>query len=125
MLTSNKLIAFITTAQPKKAQAFYEDILGLTLKKDEEFTLVFDANGTQLRIQKLAAVVPAYHTAIGWEVDDVKKFAERLKKFKVAPEKNPYLDQDEDGVTLLPNKTKALYFRDPDWNLIQLIQAEG
>ena len=40
-LTNNQPIAFIPTANPAAARLFYEETLGLTFVKDDNFALVF------------------------------------------------------------------------------------
>jgi catechol 2,3-dioxygenase-like lactoylglutathione lyase family enzyme len=50
MLGKCQLAAFVATANPEKALEFYESTLGLKLISEEEYAIVFDANGTTLRI---------------------------------------------------------------------------
>ena len=51
ILGGSELVAFAPTTDPAKARAFYEGVLGLRLVADEKpFALVFDANGTMLRV---------------------------------------------------------------------------
>jgi hypothetical protein len=45
-----KLVAFIATRDTTRAKAFYADTLGLALIGEDQFAVVFDANGTMLRI---------------------------------------------------------------------------
>ncbi len=56
LLGSSKIAAFSATADPERAKAFYRDQLGLKLVSDEAYALVFDANGTMLRVQKVKEV---------------------------------------------------------------------
>jgi catechol 2,3-dioxygenase-like lactoylglutathione lyase family enzyme len=51
LLGSSTIAAFSATANPERAKAFYRDQLGLKLVSDEPYALVFDANGTMLRVQ--------------------------------------------------------------------------
>ena len=64
MLARYDLIAFIATAQPERARVFYSEVLGLRLMEDNPFALVFDANGTMLRIQKVETITKAGYTAL-------------------------------------------------------------
>jgi catechol 2,3-dioxygenase-like lactoylglutathione lyase family enzyme len=52
-LSSSDLIAFAATARTNDAKAFYRDVLGLPLIEDSPFAVVFDANGTMLRVAKV------------------------------------------------------------------------
>ena len=53
MLRDARLIGFAATSQPEAAKRFYRDVLGLPLTEESAFALVFDANGTMLRVQKV------------------------------------------------------------------------
>jgi catechol 2,3-dioxygenase-like lactoylglutathione lyase family enzyme len=64
MLAHSDIIAFIATTQPEQAKVFYSEVLGLRLMEDTPFALVFDANGTMLRIQKVQTLTPAGHTVL-------------------------------------------------------------
>ena len=52
-LGSFQVQAFLATKDAAAALPFYGDVLGLRLVGDEPTALVFDAAGTQLRIQKV------------------------------------------------------------------------
>jgi catechol 2,3-dioxygenase-like lactoylglutathione lyase family enzyme len=52
MIAHSDIIAFIATTRPEQAIVFYSEVLGLRLMEDTPYALVFDANGTMLRIQK-------------------------------------------------------------------------
>jgi hypothetical protein len=59
MLSSSPVIAFVATKDPGEAKAFYQDVLKLKLTADEPFALVFDANGTMLRVSKVKELTAA------------------------------------------------------------------
>ena len=60
-----KACAFVATARPDAALTFYREVLGLRLREDTPFALVFDAFGTTLRVQKAERVVLAPYTSFG------------------------------------------------------------
>ena len=43
MLRDAKLVAFAATTDSARAAAFYGDVLGLPVRSDDEFAIVFDA----------------------------------------------------------------------------------
>jgi len=51
MLNKSVLICFAATRNAEGAKDSYQHTLGLRLADDSPFALVFDANGTMLRIQ--------------------------------------------------------------------------
>ena len=123
VLGKAKLTAFAATAHPRRAKAFYQRTLGLRLLTDDRFALAFDANGVQLRIQKVESVSPPPFTVLGWEVPSIRRAMTALAKSGVAFERYPFLEQDEAGVWTAPSGTKVAWFKDPDGNLLSLSES--
>ena len=78
MTILSKVVAFLNTSKPEEARAFFGDKLGFPFLGDDGNALVFDVNGTKLRVTKAAAFTPAHGTVLGWEVDDVAVGGERI-----------------------------------------------
>ncbi len=95
---TSKIISFVATQHPARAREFYEATLGLKLVGDDPFALVFDVNGTMLRVQKVQELHPAKHTVLGWEVPDIHARIRELTGKGVRFERFPGLPQDESGV---------------------------
>jgi catechol 2,3-dioxygenase-like lactoylglutathione lyase family enzyme len=122
MLHSAALMAFAATTQPEKARAFYEGTLGLPVISDDDFALALDANGTQLRIQKVRELSPAPFTALGFRVDDIAAGVDGLRARGVSFQIFPGMDQDERGIWRAPSGARVAWFRDPDGNTLSLTQ---
>lgn len=120
-----RAMAFVATQNPPAALAFYRDVLGLTLQEDTPFALVFDAFGTELRVQKAAEVVRAPYTAFGLCVDDLAAEVRRLRTHGVEAVRYPHFEQDELGVWQAPGGAKVFWFHDPDRNLLSLTELAG
>jgi catechol 2,3-dioxygenase-like lactoylglutathione lyase family enzyme len=116
------LIAFIATAQPEQARVFYGEVLGLRLMEDNQFSLVFDANGTMLRIQKVEKLIKTGYTALGWRVEDIHEAVELLLKRGVHFDRYPGVPQDEHGIWTTPDGNKIAWFTDPDGNILSLTE---
>jgi catechol 2,3-dioxygenase-like lactoylglutathione lyase family enzyme len=123
MLGKAKLTAFVATAKPAKARAFYQRTLGLRLLAEDKFALAFDSNGVQLRIQKVEKLKPMPFTALGWEVRSLRRAMAALSKSGVAFERYPFLEQDDAGVWTAPGGTKVAWFNDPDGNVLSLAES--
>jgi catechol 2,3-dioxygenase-like lactoylglutathione lyase family enzyme len=121
MLAQARLMAFVATQDAKRAKDFYEHVLGLQLVADEAYALVFDAHGTELRVQKAGAFEPHVFTALGWEVPDIHAALRAMKARGIEAERFAHLEADELGVW---NAGHALvtWFKDPDGNLLSLTQ---
>jgi catechol 2,3-dioxygenase-like lactoylglutathione lyase family enzyme len=122
MLNSSKAIAFVATTNPAGAREFYEKKLGLSLISEDAFALVFDANGTMLRVQKVQELSPAQYTALGWEVADISVEVEELGKKGVVFSRYEWLQQDDRGIWTSPGGAKIAWFKDPDGNTLSLTQ---
>jgi catechol 2,3-dioxygenase-like lactoylglutathione lyase family enzyme len=122
-LADQKIVAFVATADPKKAMAFYRDTLGLTLVAEQlPFALVFDAHGTMLRVQIVKSVAAAPYTSLGWRVDDIVAAAKVLAEAGVRFERYPGMDQDALGIWSSPSGAKVAWFKDPDGNTLSIGQ---
>jgi catechol 2,3-dioxygenase-like lactoylglutathione lyase family enzyme len=120
MLADAKIASFVATADPAAAREFYEKVLGLEFLSDEPYALVFNANGTTLRIQKVQQVVIAPYTAIGWHVTDIARVIAELKKRGVEFLYFEGFGQDDLGIVTFPGGAKVAWFKDPDGNTLSL-----
>jgi catechol 2,3-dioxygenase-like lactoylglutathione lyase family enzyme len=121
----SKVISFIATQNPARAFKFYRDTLGLTFVSEDPFAIVFDLDGTMLRVQKVEKLTPAQHTVLGWELKDIFEGVKDLKKRGVSFEQYPGLAQDESGVWSAPSGAKVAWFKDPDGNTLSLVQFQA
>ena len=121
-MTLQKMIGFVMTARPEEATRFYRDALGFHFVKDDGFALVFDANGTKLRIAKAEKFQPQQQTVLGWEVDDIRAAVKELSGRGVKFEQFnlPFMKQDELGVWTAPGGDEVAWFKDPDGNTLSL-----
>lgn len=125
MLGDKKIIAFLATSQPEAAKAFYRDTLGLRLVSDESFALVFDANGTMLRIAKVNEVTVAPYTVMGWRVSDIAETVKELRAAGITFERyGSFMQQDELGIWTAPGGTRVAWFKDPDGNTLSVSQHD-
>ncbi len=124
MLKFAKPVCFVATSKPAAAKRFYGKVLGLPLVEDNPFAIVFDAGGTMLRVQKVQAVSAAPYTALGWEVFDIQKAVEHLRKKGIRFEIYAGLGQDKTGVWRSPSGAHVAWFKDPDDNVLSLTQFQ-
>jgi catechol 2,3-dioxygenase-like lactoylglutathione lyase family enzyme len=124
ILGTSKLMAFAAVTDPARARAFYEGVLGLRLVEDEApFALVFDANGTMLRVTPVGEHHPAPFTVLGWEVDSIEGTVERLTAAGVQFLRFPGMnDGDALGIWTSPSGARVAWFNDPDGNVLSLTQ---
>lgn len=123
MLADKKLTAFVATAKPDEAKAFYKNILGLKFLSEDAFALEFEANKTVLRIAIVQKFTPQPFTVLGWHVKDIVSEIKSLNDKNVFCEKYNFLQQDKSGVWTSPNGSKVAWFKDPDGNVLSLTQT--
>lgn len=121
-LGNSAVAAFIATANAEVARDFYETMLGLAFIADDEYALVFDANGTTLRIQKVEEVEPRQYTSLGWHVDDISDAVTALGTKGIKFERYDVMAPDELGIVTFPGGARVAWFKDPDGNLLSLDQ---
>jgi catechol 2,3-dioxygenase-like lactoylglutathione lyase family enzyme len=123
MLSTSPLVAFVPTQNSIGAHAFYADTLGLRFVSDDGFALVFDANGTMLRIVRAGDFTPFPFTLLGWQVPDIDAAVADLTTRGVQFLRYDFLDQAANGVWTAPdNAARIAWFPDPDGNTLSLSQ---
>jgi catechol 2,3-dioxygenase-like lactoylglutathione lyase family enzyme len=124
MVLLKQLIGFVTTSDPEKTRRFYGDVLGFRLVEEDDFALVFDANGSMIRVNKAKSFNPAPGTVLGWEVPDIHAAVRELVARGVRFEQwgLPFMKQDEHGVWTPPNGDRVAWFKDPEGNVLSISQ---
>ena len=121
-LESAALIAFLAVSDLDRAERFYGQALGLTLRDERPFALVTQIGGTQLRITAAATVVAAPHTVLGWAVSDLEATIDDLASRGVVFTRYDGMDQDERAIWTSPEGARVAWFADPDGNNLSLSQ---
>ena len=122
MLANEKLVAFGATTNAERAAQFYGEVLGLSRRSEDAFALAFDANGVELRLQKLETLKPQAFTVLGWQVRDVNAVVDALTQRGVSAERYPGLQQDARGIWSAPSGARVAWFKDPDGNLLSVAE---
>lgn len=121
MLQHNDIIAFVPTQDADKAKAFYQNVLGLQFVSDDGFALVFNANGTMVRIARSGEFARQPFTILGWQVKNIAEVARQLREKGVLFERYGFMKQDELGIWDAPDgAAKVAWFKDPDGNILSL-----
>lgn len=121
-LERDDLIGFVSTTDPGRARQFYGDVLGLKLRSESPFALVFDANGTMLRVTKAEELAVAPYTVLGWRVADIAQTVGDLNGRGVALLRFEGMDQDALGIWTTPGGDRVAWFKDPDGNTLSVTQ---
>ena len=123
-LTNSKPIAMITTADRKKAEAFYGETLGLRSLGDDGFAALFDLAGVTMRLTEVPGYTAAAWPQLGWDVEDIEAAVADLTAKGVTMNIYEGLGQDENGIWTAPDGAcKVVFFSDPDGNGLSLTQV--
>jgi len=125
MLEKCNIMAFVATLDAARAKEFYSDKLGLKMLEDTPFALVYDANGTVLRVTPVRELKLAEYTVLGWRVPDIVAAIDSLVAVGIEMKRYSFIQQDERGVWTAPDGTaKVAWFQDPDGNILSVSQHE-
>jgi catechol 2,3-dioxygenase-like lactoylglutathione lyase family enzyme len=120
---SAKAGCFIITRDRAQAKAFYGGVLGFPQAHEDDFAVVYDMNGTNLRISTVKDHKPQMATVLGWEVEDIAASVKALAAKGISFNRYPGFEQDELGIWTAPGSTaKVAWFLDPDGNNLSLAQ---
>lgn len=122
MLASSHLVAFVPSRDLKRARGFFAGTLGLQLVSADDFALLFDANGTALRVTAVPKLTPHPFTVLGWKVDNIAATVTALQEHGVAFERFNGLTQDALGIWSAPGGARVAWFKDPDGNTLSVTQ---
>jgi catechol 2,3-dioxygenase-like lactoylglutathione lyase family enzyme len=122
MLADSPVVAFVPSRDLKRSSPFFADTLGLKLIESDEFALLFDANGTALRVTAVPNLTPHPFTVLGWTVADIQATVTGLAKRGVAFERFDGMKQDSLGIWVAPGGAKVAWFKDPDGNVLSVTQ---
>jgi catechol 2,3-dioxygenase-like lactoylglutathione lyase family enzyme len=128
MLGNSRVMAAIPVRDLERARRFYEGVLGLRFAGGPRADGSFEyecGQGTGLftyPTQHNAGKSPA--TLAAWQVDDIQATATALRDKDISLEDYdvPGL-KTNDGIASLPG-AKALWFRDPDGNILNVFERE-
>jgi len=124
ILGAAKPVAVICTRDRARAAVFYRDTLGLKLKSEDDYAVVFDVDGVDLRVSTVPDFTPHEHTVFGFRVPEVSIIVEALREHGVMFNTYKGFNQDDLGIWSLPNSTlRVAWFNDPDGNVLSVTNA--
>lgn len=122
MLGSARLQTLVWTADKARARAFYGEVLGLPFRGESHGALVYDVDGGELRVSPVPSTEPSPHTVVGFAVEDFDAVVGELARRGVTAERFPGFAHDSRGAWTAPDGTRVIWFRDPDGNLLSVVQ---
>ena len=122
MLAASQLQTIVWTSRIPEAEKFYSEVLGLPLKTKSHGALVYSVGGGDLRVSPVPATQPSAHTVLGFAVADIRTAVDTLAARGVILERFAAFPHDPQGVLTTPDGAQVAWFRDPDGNLLSIVQ---
>jgi catechol 2,3-dioxygenase-like lactoylglutathione lyase family enzyme len=123
LFAAAKAITFIVTRDREAAKRFYGETLGFKQIHEDQFAVVFDLNGTMLRISTVPDHKPPMHTVLGWDIPDIVATVTALRGKGVKFNVYEGFGQDALGIWTAPDsRDRVAWFHDPDGNNLSLTQ---
>jgi predicted enzyme related to lactoylglutathione lyase len=116
-------MAFVATTDAKRARAFYEGVLELTVTSEDGFALALNVGGTPVRVAVVQEVALAPYTVLGFCVESIDASVRTLRDRGVRFESYPSLGQDSLGIWTAPSGARIAWFKDPDGNVLSLTEG--
>jgi catechol 2,3-dioxygenase-like lactoylglutathione lyase family enzyme len=124
ILEAAKPVAIICTRDRDRSAVFYRDTLGLKTKLEDDYAVVFDVGGIDLRVSTVPDFTPHEHTVLGFSVPDVTAAVKGLREKGVTCNTYKGFNQDELGIFSLPDSAlRVAWFNDPDGNVLSVTNA--
>jgi catechol 2,3-dioxygenase-like lactoylglutathione lyase family enzyme len=122
MLADSRLQSIVWTSRIADAETFYRDVLGLTLRTKSDGALVFDVGGSDLRVSPVPSTTRGEHTVMGFAVTNLDRAIAGLRARGVVFERFDGFAHDENGAVVSPDGARVAWFRDPDGNILSVVQ---
>jgi len=121
MLSDHQVYAAIPTADLDAARGFYEDVLGFVPREANPAGIYYDAGGgTYFVLTRSSGKASGSHTQMAFRVSDIESEVRDLQRRGVRFEEYE-TPKTVDGIATIPIGRTA-WFRDPEGNLIGMIQ---
>ena len=126
MLKDCNSSAIVAVADIDRARAFYEDTLGLGLIPggEEDGVLGFQTGDTRLTVYRSDFAGTNQANAVTWDMkDDLVETVKDLEAKGVVFETYPEMGMTLNGVIHEAGPVKLVWLRDPDGNILHLIEG--
>lgn len=116
-----RAISYIHSADVKRARPFYEGVLGLTVDHADDDVIHGRLGDHAVRIITIDGHKPSTMSVFGVSTPDIGAYLASLKDKGIIAER--WLrDQDISGVWTGPDGEKIAWFKDPDGNVLSVVE---
>ena len=108
-----------------RARQFYEDKLGLTTKEEWGEGVTMESGDTRINVYRSQFAGTNKATALNFDVDDAEKEVRELKDKGIFFEHYDLPGLERQGDLYVAEGIKTAWFKDPDGNILSLIEGGG
>jgi len=122
MLGDKDAAATLAVSDLQRAREFYEDTLGLTPVQEPPGAILYKSGNSVVLVYPSEFAGTNQATAASWAVgDDFDAIVDELRSKGVSFEHYELPDTTRDGDVHIAADFKAVWFKDPDGNILNLI----
>jgi catechol 2,3-dioxygenase-like lactoylglutathione lyase family enzyme len=122
MLKDFDLVANIAVKDKAVSKKFYGETLGLVQIDESDFGVTYKSGASRLFVYPAPTAGTNQATAASWEVPDIKAVTGSLEG-KVEFEHYEYPGAEHDGPIHTMGGMSAAWFKDPDGNILGIVQT--
>jgi catechol 2,3-dioxygenase-like lactoylglutathione lyase family enzyme len=124
MLGDHPVFPILLSKDLAASRAFYHDLLGLDILRDDEERIIFKCGGTQISVTSSTIGTADEQTQLAWMVPDLKaELAElRARGVRIEEYDDPF-PKTEDGIADMGFVWSA-WIIDPSGNTLGIVQAK-
>ena len=112
---------FLGTADADATKAFYSDVIGLSLVRNDAFGVVFACGAGELTLSKIPEVSPQPYTVLDFAVADFEAAHAGLAKKGVVFERFEGLELDDLSSWTTPDgAARIAWFKDPNGHVLSI-----
>lgn len=125
-LSDNDVVACLAVKDMAKAKEFYEDKLGLKPAMETPGGTYYAAGKTGVFVYPSGFAGSNQATAAAWNIEDVSGAVQELKSKGIEFEHYPDMpDVKLEGDVHVMGELKAAWFKDPDGNILNIVNQVG
>lgn len=126
MLNDKNAVANLAVKDLSRARQFYADTLGLTqINSGDTEVVIFKSGSTTLNVYRSDYAGTNRATAVTWAVGkELENIAAALKKKGVQFEHYDMPDLKQNGDIYSNGNMKVAWFKDPDGNILNLVNVD-
>jgi catechol 2,3-dioxygenase-like lactoylglutathione lyase family enzyme len=107
----------------QEARAFYEGTLGLRVSEEHDLLTLHLAGDRDTLVYAKLDHVPATYTILNFPVDDIDEAVDALRERGVQLEGYDGFEQDEKGISRMPDGPAIAWFTDPAGNILSVLET--